>query len=264
METFLEKYRKASDEKGSIININLDPALPWHRSSHTIPKNFLSESDSETILNFSLDLIEKVSDLCCSIKPNTQYFLNDTKILAKISKAAKNHGLLAILDHKLSDIGSTNEAAISWISKMGFDAFTFSPFAGNTAQTTSYAHRKGLGVIVLTVMSNPEAEKTILSKLDGEEYYLRIAKEVKTTGADGCVVGITNFVKAEHISNVQRLAGNDKVFLLQGLGPQGGEIEKIKPAENPLVSLGRDVIFSDDVKSRLKNYNEMLGKAGTA
>jgi len=63
------------------------------------------------------------------------------------------------LDHKLGDIGSTNESALFWISDMGFDAFTFSPFAGNIETTVDTAHKRDLGVIVLTLMSNPRQKK---------------------------------------------------------------------------------------------------------
>ncbi|MBA7472627.1 Orotidine 5'-phosphate decarboxylase [subsurface metagenome] len=103
-----------------------------------------------------MDIIEQVSDYCCSIKPNTQYYLGHTDILEKIAKKSHDHGMLAILDHKLSDIGSTNSSALYWIKEMGFDAFTFSPFAGNTQKTVEKAHENNLGVIVLTLMSNPE------------------------------------------------------------------------------------------------------------
>ena len=70
--------------------------------------------------------------------------------------------MLAILDHKLNDIGSTNNSAMYWIKEMGFDAFTFSPFAGNTKETVETAHMKDLGVIVLTLMSNPKAKGLML------------------------------------------------------------------------------------------------------
>ncbi len=70
---FYDKYQKITKEKNSIININLDPALPKQRKENVIPKKYSSKEDGEALLNFSLDIIEQVSDYCCSIKPNTQY-----------------------------------------------------------------------------------------------------------------------------------------------------------------------------------------------
>jgi len=258
---FYEKYLKASKEKDSVININLDPALPQQRKENVVPERYLSKEDSETLLNFSLDIIEQVSDYCCSIKPNTQYYLHHTNILEKIVEKTHKEGMLAILDHKLSDIGPSNSSALYWIKDMGFDAFTFSPFAGNMQITVEKAHEKNLGVIVLTLMSNPEAEKMMVhTKVNEYPYYLHTAKMVKEVEADGCVVGLTCFVEDEYIKNIQNVVGDNVVFLLQGIGPQGGEANKINYVRNPLVSLGRAVIYSGDPREAIQGYNDTLKK----
>ena len=258
---FYEKYVKATKEKGSFININLDPALPKQRKENVVPSRYVSKEDAETLLNFSLDIIEQVSDYCCSIKPNTQYYLGHTDILEKIAKKIHKEGMLAILDHKLSDIGSTNGSALYWIKEMGFDAFTFSPFAGNTQTTVKKAHENNLGVIVLTLMSTPEAENMMIhTTFNGQPYYLHTAKTVKEAEADGCVVGLTCFVEDEHIKKIQEVVGDRVVLLMQGIGPQGGQANKIRYARNPLVSLGRAVIYSDDPRKAVKGYHEIFKK----
>lgn len=258
---FYEKYLEATKEKRSFININLDPALPKQRSSYVIPEKYSSKEDHETLLNFSLDIIEQVSDYCCSIKPNTQYYLGHTRILKKITKKIHDEGMLAILDHKLSDIGSTNGSALFWIKEMDFDAFTFSPFAGNIQKTVEKGHQKDLGVIVLTLMSNSEAEKMMINTtIDGQPYYLHTAQTVKETGADGCVVGLTCFVRKDHIKNIQKLIGDKVIFLLQGIGPQGGQANKIRYVKNPLISLGRAVIYSDNPQKIIQKYHNIFKK----
>jgi len=258
---FYKKYLRATREKGSVININLDPALPGQRSENVIPERYVHKEDAETLLNFSLEIIEQVSDYCCSVKPNTQYFLGHSELLRKIAKKTHEEGMLAILDHKLSDIGSSNGSAIYWIKKLGFDAFTFSPFAGNTQKTVEKAHEKDLGVIVLTLMSNPEAEKMMIhTTVNGKPYYMHTAETVKESGADGCVVGVTCFVKDEYIKNIQEVVGDRTVFLLQGIGPQGGQADKIRIARNPLVSLGRAVIYSDNPRETVQRYHAVLKK----
>jgi orotidine-5'-phosphate decarboxylase len=256
---FCEKYLKVKKEKDSIININLDPALPKQRKDNIIPNKYLSEEDRETLLNFSLDITEQVSDYCCSVKLNTQYYLGHTDILKKVAKKIHKEGMLAILDHKLSDVNSSNSSALYWICEMSFDALTFSPFAGNIQETVEKAHEKDLGVIVLTLMSNPEAERMMIkTTVNGEPYYLHTAKIVKESKADGCVVGLTSFVEDKYIRNIQEVVGDGIVFLLQGIGPQGGEVEKIKYALNPLVSLGRAVIYSDNPRETVKRYHHIL------
>jgi orotidine-5'-phosphate decarboxylase len=258
---FYEKYLKATYEKGSFINLNLDPALPKQRTENTVPDKYVRKENAETLLDFSLDIIEQVGDYCCSIKPNTQYYLGHTNILEKITKKIHKEGMLAILDHKLGDIGSTNGSALYWIKKMGFDAFTFSPFAGNTQRTVEKAHKNDLGVIVLTLMSNPEAEKMMLhTTVEGKPYYLHTAQTVKETGADGCVVGLTCFVEDTYIKNIQETVGDKVVFLLQGIGPQGGQADKIRYVKKPLVSLGRAVIYADDARRAVKGYHDIIKK----
>ena len=258
---FYEKYLRSIKEKGSFININLDPALPKQRKENLVPERYLLMDDRESLLNFSFDIIEQVSDYCCSIKPNTQYYLGYTDILTKIAEKIHKEGMLAILDHKLSDIGSTNSSAIYWIKEMGFDAFTFSPFAGNIHKTVEKAHQNNLGVIVLTLMSNPEAKNLMLNtKVDGQPYYLHVAKTVKETQADGCVVGLTGFVEDKYIKSIQEAAGEKVVLLMQGIGPQGGQANKVMYASNPLVSLGRAVIYSSNPRAAVKKYHEVFKK----
>ena len=256
---FYEKYLKAVKEKNSFININLDPALPRQRKDYVIPAKFVSKDDSETLLDFSFNIIEQVSDYCCSIKTNTQSFLGAYDILRKIVKKIHDEGMIAVLDHKLSDVGFTNDSAIFWISDIGFDAFTFSPFAGNIQSTVESAHKKDLGVIVLTLMSNPEAENVMIKTIvEGQPYYMHIANLVKQYQADGCVVGLTGFVKEEYVKNIQKIVGDKVIFLMQGIGPQGGDATNVKHVINPLISLGREVIFFDNPREAVKKYNDLF------
>jgi orotidine-5'-phosphate decarboxylase len=226
-----------------------------------IPSRFISDNDETSLLDFCLEIIEQVSDYCCSVKPNTQYFLGAYNILKRLVRKIHDEGMLAILDHKLSDIGSSNESAIFWIADIGFDAFTYSPFPGNIQDTVNKSHDRGLGVIVLTLMSNPEAEDLMLKTvLHGQPYYLSIARAVANAQADGCVVGLTGFVRDEYIKNIQDIVGDHVILLMQGIGPQGGNITKVKYVKNPLISLGREVIYSANPKLAVKEYHERLDR----
>ncbi|MFZ7137736.1 MAG: orotidine 5'-phosphate decarboxylase [archaeon] len=258
---FYEKYLQATKQKRSFINLNLDPALPNQRSSNTIPESYANKEDQQALLDFSLDIIEQVSDYCCCVKPNTQYYLGHTGILQTLTKKIHEHGMISILDHKLTDIGATNGSALYWIQKMGFDAFTFSPFAGNTQMTVEKAHEKDLGVIVLTLMSNPEAEQMMVNTtVNGKPYFLHTAQTIKETQADGCVVGLTCFVKPEYVKQIQETVGDKAVFLLQGIGPQGGTANNIRHVKNPLISLGRAVLYADNPRKTIQKYHDIFKK----
>jgi orotidine-5'-phosphate decarboxylase len=127
--------------------------------------------------------------------------------------------------------------------------------------TVQKAHQNGLGVIVLTLMSNPEAEQMMLNTtVNNQPYYLHTARTVKKTGADGCVVGLTCFVQDEYIKKIQKAVGDNVVFLLQGIGPQGGQANKVRYVKNPLISLGRAVIYSDNPKKTIQKYHDIFKK----
>ncbi|MEA3254928.1 MAG: orotidine 5'-phosphate decarboxylase / HUMPS family protein, partial [Candidatus Altiarchaeota archaeon] len=112
MAEFLEKYNKARGVKNSVLCIGLDPSP--------------GELDGADILSFCLDMVERTSDYAVAYKPNTQFILFTLNLtqLKKLNEEIHNAGCVSILDHKLGDIGSSNEAAFYWIAKAGFDALT--------------------------------------------------------------------------------------------------------------------------------------------
>jgi hypothetical protein len=48
---FYEKYLKATKQKDSFININLDPALPQQRKENVVPERYVSKEDAETLIS---------------------------------------------------------------------------------------------------------------------------------------------------------------------------------------------------------------------
>ncbi|GAG14728.1 unnamed protein product, partial [marine sediment metagenome] len=157
---FLRKYQKARDEKDSILCAGFDPAIPNQREKNTLPEKYFKDNKSveEGILAFFEEFLESVQDYCCAIKPNNQYIFHmGLKSYQKMNLMIHEQGLISILDQKIGDIGSTNDSGFYWMNKMGFDAVTYSPFAGNIAESLNAAHKVGMGLITLTLMSNPDA-----------------------------------------------------------------------------------------------------------
>jgi len=135
MTDFLEKYRKARDEKNSVLCIGLDPSP--------------SEVREEEVLQYCLEIVEKTSDYAAAFKPNSQFVLFSLRVreLRELTREIRSHDCISILDHKLSDIGFSNDAAIQNIRASGFDAFTASPYPGNIKETSDLAHREKLGAV---------------------------------------------------------------------------------------------------------------------
>ncbi len=251
MTDFLEKYRNVRDEKNSVLCIGLDP----------IP----SEIREEETLHYCLDLVEKTSDYAAAFKPNSQFVLFNLHVreLRELTRAIQSHGCISILDHKLSDIGSSNDAAVQQISASGFDAFTASPYPGNIKETSDLAHREKLGAIILGLMSNSQAmwvQKD--ATLGGKPLYQKTAEEVRTSGADGLVIGTTGHVTAEDIRTARVLAGSNVLFLCPGIGAQGGQVQKAidNTGPNVLLNVGRAITSDSSPRKKAEEYMKTMNR----
>jgi orotidine-5'-phosphate decarboxylase len=233
---FAERFKELVSEKESHLCVGLDPPL---------------DSRGE-ILDFCLEMIEEISDSAIAVKPNTQFILplSDTD-MKKVTRRARRHDLLVILDHKLSDIGSSNASAIRWISKCGFDAFTFSPFAGNFS-TIDEATRVHLDVFTLALMSNPEAHYFGKAIIEGQEGFRFVCRKVVEHNGCGCVVGAT--CAREDIKASREILG-ERIILVPGIGVQGGSLETLPLfGGNTIFNIGRDIISSRNPSKKAKEY----------
>ncbi len=267
--SFLEKFLRLHEEKNSILCVGLDPAVPNQRKSKTIPRKYMEcDDENEARLNFCLDIIDAVKDYSVAMKPNQQYIFGFTKDQhQQLTDSIRKAGMLSILDYKLNDIGESIKSAIFHIAETGYDAITFNPLPGNLEETVLLAHHakqlRGaeLGIIVLTLMSNPESmlfmKKTRVGKIP---LFQLIAEQVKYCNADGCVVGATDHITGNDIKLIRRITGPEKVFLMPGIGAQKGSIRKTLKVsgKNTLLNVGRDIIYSKNPRKKAKEYNTRI------
>jgi len=223
---FVEKYYELSREKDSFLCVGLDPATETMRDSYIIPPQLIDRYGlSEGIKRFCVSIVEAVAPYTPIIKPNAQFvaYVLSFYELQELVEAIHGHGCLALLDAKLADIGSTNRAALHWISKVGFDAVTFSPFQGfenGTDAVYEWAREREKGIFVLCRMSNPGALDYQSLTVAGEPLYLRLARDAYERGSNGFVIGCT--VTSE-LGEVRAIIGEERLILAPGLGPQGGD-----------------------------------------
>lgn len=267
---FRERFTTLLKEKKTILCVGIDPALPKQRDANVIPEIYVAGKDeNEARLDFCLDIIDMVEDYAIAVKPNQQYVFGFTKREhQKLADSIKKRNMLSILDYKLNDISDTITSAIFHLSESRYDAFTFNPFAGNLEEATRLAHSfatslRGydLGVFVLTLMSNREAVAFMKNPTIGNVPLFRfIAQQVKDFDADGCVVGATGHVTKADIRVIRRIAGDDKVLLIPGVGTQKGDIRKVlsTAGQNIIVNVGRDIIYSEDPGNRAREYSNKL------
>jgi orotidine-5'-phosphate decarboxylase len=212
-----------------------------------------------------------VEDYAVAIKPNQQYLFGFTKKHHRtLTDRVRERGMLSVLDYKLSDISDTVASAIFHISESGYDAITFNPLPGNLQETIKLAHEGArrtrgyeLGVIVLTLMSNPEAMIFMKNAMANRlPLFKFIASQVRDFDADGCVVGATGHIIKEDISAIRKIVGSDKVFLIPGVGAQGGDVDKVMRSAggNVLINVGRDIIYSRNPRAKAKEYCELFSR----
>jgi orotidine 5'-phosphate decarboxylase subfamily 2 len=270
MTSLLQKFSILLKEKDSILCVGLDPALPRQRVRDVIPSEYLTTTDeNEARLNFCLDIVEQVKEYSIAAKPNQQYVLGFTKQQhRKLTDAIRRSRMLSILDYKLNDIRDTVESSLFHLAECGYDAITFNPLMGNLEEAVKLAHESvnrtrghELGIIVLTLTSNPEAVRYMKqATLGGQPLYVSIAQDIRKHKADGAVVGATGHVTQEDVRLIRETIGEDKVILFPGVGAQEGDPEKIIKAgnQNILINVGRDIIYSDNPAERAKSYRTLF------
>ncbi|MBN1682187.1 orotidine-5'-phosphate decarboxylase [Candidatus Bathyarchaeota archaeon] len=255
---FINKYYDLSREKNSFLCIGLDPTTKEVREKYIIPEPLIKKYGLiNGTMKFCKDFINAISPFTPIIKPNAQFIVynfgyDEIKELVEIIHEGN---CLALLDCKLSDIGSTMDAALFWIEKLGFDAITFNPFPGymnGVDAVYKWSEDKEKGIFALCRMSNPGTHDYQSKIIDDTPFYLKLARDAYSYGANGFVVGAT---ANQELKQIREIIGEERLILSPGLGPQGGDPEiAIKYGSN---SLGEGLLVSS---SRTVNYAyEVMG-----
>jgi len=198
-------------------------------------------------------LIEAAGPACVAVKPQLACFERlgapGWAALEATVTAAQEAGLLVIADGKRGDVPVTaaayaqalvGETPTPWgpVAGLGADAFTANPLLGRDAlePLVAAAAESGAGIFALVRTSNPGAadvedlpapEQPLHERLAAivAELAPRLAGSGELSGM-GAVVGAT---EPEHIGRLRELMPRS-VFLIPGVGAQGGRPELLGPA----------------------------------
>jgi orotidine-5'-phosphate decarboxylase len=214
-------------------------------------------------------LIEAAGGACVAVKLQLACFERlgapGWQALVEVAGLARDAGLLVIADGKRGDVPHTASAygqaltgatPTPWgsVQGLGADAVTANPLLGSDAlePIIAAARASGAGTFVLVRTSNAGAAE-IQEAGDGSPLYLKLAQLVRTLGAAGigrCGLSDTGAVVAAtrpELIETLREQMPQAVFLLPGVGAQGGRVEEIKPAFTPgraagLVAASRSIV----------------------
>jgi orotidine-5'-phosphate decarboxylase len=218
-------------------------------------------------------VIEAAAEHCVAVKLQVACFERlggpGWSALEQVATGARDQGLLVIADAKRGDIDVTAAAyaqayfgqtptAYGPVAGLGADALTVNPLLGadSLAPLVSAAREHGAGLFVLVRTSNPgAADVQELALAGGGSVSDRLAALVTEAGAGGvgesgladvgAVVGAT----APDLIGALRERMPHAVFLLPGVGAQGGALEELRPAFAPgpaggLVAVSRGIVYA--------------------
>ncbi|HEY5286895.1 MAG TPA: orotidine-5'-phosphate decarboxylase [Solirubrobacteraceae bacterium] len=276
----------AQRESQIVLGLDPDPMGLWPTAVERVREDTEVtpvQRAGMAMLNHCRALIDAVGDACVAVKPQLARFevLGDVgwTLLAAVVSHAQAQGLLVIADGKRGDIDvsagayarallGASDTPFGSVEGLGADLVTVNPLMGSdtlapfisTARSAAALNGNPAGVLVLVRTSNPgAADIEDLELAGGERVWERIAMLVEQLGSDGvgeagisdvgAVVGAT---VPEHLARARELMPH-AVFLLPGVGAQGGRVEDLAPAFVPgraagLVSASRSIV--DAYRSR--------------
>ncbi len=218
---FAEKLGVASQKNNSLLCVGLDPDPQMVPSCNVVAFNRL--------------IIEATSDLACAYKPNLAIYesmgidglLALQQTLAVVREIDPDIPIIG--DGKRGDIGICSLAyAQTLLNDYKFDAVTVNPYMGSDA-LRPFLDRTDKGVFVLCRTSNKggaEIQELMVQQSGAHRPLYEIVAELASRWNDngnvGLVVGATY---PEQISRVREICP-DMLFLIPGVGVQGGSIQK--------------------------------------
>jgi len=214
--TFLTKLAAASRARDSVICIGLDP------EEERIPEHL--GRGAQAAVRFLRRIVNATSDHACCYKPNMAFYERygsaGLDILHLTLQAIPND-IPVILDAKRGDVPNTAAAyAEALFDRFGADAATVAPYVGMDGIAPFTA--KGYA-LVLARTSNPGAKDLQDLLVDGRPLYEHVVERcVDTFPADRCgfVIGATYPAEATRL----RALAPDRLFLMPGVGAQGGNV----------------------------------------
>lgn len=261
---FFDRLAAGVAQKRTPLVVGLDPR--WG----SLPTPLRSGGDSleaqaEAFGVFSRGVIEVVAPLVAAIKPQVAFFeqlgWRGMQVLDEVLAAARDAGLLVVLDGKRNDIGSTAEGyAEGWLgreSPWGADALTVSPYLGDDSLDpfVEKATAGNAGLFVLVKTSNPGGGFLQDQVCGGQTVYRRVAEWVegaasRTAGASGygvtgAVVGATYPEQLVELREAMPHAW----LLVPGYGSQGGAAADVAGAFDSrgcgaLINSSRAILFA--------------------
>jgi orotidine-5'-phosphate decarboxylase len=270
--SFADRLAVLVEERRSrvVLGLDPDPATLWPGAAPTGSGEgpLARVNTAEAVTHHCRAAIVAAGPACVAVKLQLACFERlgapGWDALERTVAIARDHGLLVIADGKRGDVPVTAEAYAQGlvgetpgpygpVPGLGVDAFTANPLLGRDSlePLLDAARAAGAGCFVLVRTSNPGAAE--LQDEGDPPLHERLARMVDELGAGGEGDCGLSFVGAVTGATEPRLLGRLRelmprtIFLLPGVGAQGGSVEELAPAFAPhpaagLVTASRSIV----------------------
>ena len=244
----------AERESQIVLGLDPDPTALWPASGAESLESSPAGRVAAAVLGHCRALIDATAQACVAVKLQLACFERlgapGWSALGAVAEHARASGLLVIADGKRGDISVSAaayaqgllggiETPLGAVGGLGADLLTVNPLMGADAVEpfVAAARDRGAGVLVLVRTSNPGAADIEDLRLEeGGAVWERIAVIVDSLGSRaigdaglsdvGAVMGAT---APDHLARARELMPH-AIFLLPGIGAQGGRVEDLEPA----------------------------------
>jgi orotidine-5'-phosphate decarboxylase len=262
-------------ESQVVLGLDPDPSRLWPEAvaraglGDTPPEDRAALT-AEAVAQHCRLAIAAAGPSCVAVKPQLACFerlgSHGWAALEQTVVAAQQHGLLVIADGKRGDVSQSAEAygqalvgsvagPFGEVHGLGADAFTANPLLGRDSlePLLAAADAAGAGCFVLVRTSNPGAAE-IQDEPPELPLRARLARIVDELGAERIgrdsglsdVGAVTGATRPELLAELREQMPR-AIFLLPGVGAQGGRAEDLGPAFAPhpaagLVAASRSIV----------------------
>jgi orotidine-5'-phosphate decarboxylase len=276
---FADRLAALVEERRSrvVLGLDPDPAALWPEAVARVggdpgraggARHLARVRTAEAVTEHCRAAIVAAGPACVAVKPQLACFERlgapGWEALEQVVAIARDHGLLVLADGKRGDVPVTARAyaqalvgetpgAFGPVPGLGADAFTANPLLGRDALEPLIEAAAGAraGCFVLVRTSNPGAAE--IQDEGDPPLYERLARLVDQLGREqlgdcglSAVGAVTGATRPEHLARLRELMPH-AVFLLPGVGAQGGRVEDLGPAFAPhpaagLVTASRSIV----------------------
>jgi orotidine-5'-phosphate decarboxylase len=258
-----------------VLGLDPDPARLWPEALELAgePEGGAAERAARAVAAHCRLVLDAAAEQCVAVKPQVACFERlgaaGWAALREVMDDAAQRGLMVIADAKRGDIDISARAyaqaffgvtptPFGDVEGLGADALTVSPLLGrdSLAPLIEIARERGAGLFALARTSNPGAADIQDRELAaGGTVSAAVARMLDELGAPGVGasglsdVGAVTGATAPERMEVLRSLMPRAVWLLPGIGPQGGSGRDLAPAFAPgpaggLVSASRAIVYA--------------------